>query len=145
MADDEATLYVDGIEAATTSAPLTLATLRVSTSACLLAVHVRDVHLPHHGFLASASNGLLSSSSWRCTSYEDADWFLPTYNDFHWLRAEALSMNDESSAYGPITGINTQAQWIWSAETTNPLDAFCRLDLCQSCDTIQDMQTRTGS
>ena len=144
-ADDVATVYVDGELAATTSQLHVASSLTVSSDACVIAVEVRNTLGENKGFVASGSNGVLTDSSWRCTSYEDEGWNRRNHNDIRWYRAHEQYLNDATSPLmATIDGISPQAHYIWSAETADPIVSFCRLDLCTSCDTITDLYARAG-
>ena len=145
-ADDVATVYVDGEMAATTTQALVTAHLTVSNDACVIAVEVRNTFGVNKGFVASGSNGVLTDSSWRCTSYEDEGWSRRNHDDIHWYRAHEHYLNDATSPrMATIDGISPQAHYIWSAETADPEVSFCRLDLCTSCDAITDLYARAGN
>jgi hypothetical protein len=80
------------------------------------------------GFLASTSDGLLlTDSSWKCTSQpQTAGWADPNFNDNSWPAAVMVSPNRSPDVHGIIAEINSNAYWIWAADSGSSGTVYCR-------------------
>ena len=72
------------------------------------------------GILASTSTGIVTDTSWKCTTTLEDDWTRCFFNDDHWPNARRVE--------GPsvhILDISSSASWIW-AEGSNGGTVYCR-------------------
>ena len=72
------------------------------------------------GILASASTGIITDTSWKCTTMLEDDWTNCFFNDAHWHSARQVR--------GPsprTPNISSSASWIW-AEGSRGGTVYCR-------------------
>ena len=99
---------------------------------CVLAIKAENTG-DGAGLLASTSTGVVTDTSWKCSSgggaVEQTGWHLPDFDDAAWGQARVLAANDGSTFRGIIAGINTEAKWIWAQNVTADV-IYCRKSLC---------------
>ena len=135
--DDVMDVYVNGIpitlpSAETVTYPLT-STFQINpgnrnTCSNVLAIRCRDTGIIA-GILASADNGLITDSSWRCSDKYEQGWALPgfTENPEHWKQASTYGRNG-AHPWQFLKSISPYANWIWTDRndgTTN-MHVHCR-------------------
>ena len=74
--------------------------------------------------IGSFSDGVVTDSTWKCTSIKEPNWTLPAFNDDHWEEAETLPMKGGTNV---ITGILFKAKWITADDSTQNMYMYCRL------------------
>ena len=58
--------------------------------------------------IASTSTGIVTDTSWKCTTTEEDDWTRCFFNDDHWPNAR-----EARSAGSRPSDISSLASWIW--------------------------------
>ena len=120
-------LYVDGLFRSSHYDAHT-AGIREAVSGCVIAVRVVDDHqtVDLKGFVASASNDLVSDSSWKCSSVEEAGWTMCEFDDSHWSAASLVARC--GTPYHCVNlNVDRNANWIWAPSGDV---AYCRKRLC---------------
>ncbi|EKU20237.1 hypothetical protein NGA_0332100 [Nannochloropsis gaditana CCMP526] len=90
-----------------------------------------------------------SAAGWKCiaTTFPDANWTLPSFDDSKWLPAKALKKGEACSGMPTdCTALPPDAQGIWADTCTgsggpNQGNVYCRLRVPQTC----DLTARAGS
>ena len=118
-------LYLDGVLRHTMTAGYNRAE-SAPVAACVIAVHLINDG-GSSGFLASATNGLRTDTTWKCSSAEETGWKLCNFDDSHWSNAVSREENT-GSTWWYRSEISDHAHWIW--DSTELLNAFCRKQLC---------------
>ena len=99
---------------------------------CVLAIKAENTG-DGAGLLASTSTGVVTDTSWKCSSgggaVEQTGWHLPGFDDSALAQAHEIALNDGSWWLHVVAGINPAAQWIWSQNTTDDV-IYCRKSLC---------------
>ena len=92
----------------------------------VLSVAGKDYGGGYLGLLGSASNGLVTNETWKCTSVLFPGWNSPNFDDQSWLLAKVIG-NHGDSPWNTLNGIAVTAKWIWG--DTNSNTSYCRLSL----------------
>ena len=79
-------------------------------NACVLAIETVDVDALA-GVLASTSTGVVTDTSWKCSTVEETDWHLPDFDDAAWSQASVIAPND-GSVWASIEEISAEVKWI---------------------------------
>lgn len=121
--DDNLILYFDGVQQTnlpnsnvantpdTTSLPPTVNTIAVQA----------NNQQNYGGILASDTNGhVVTNSAWKCTPNYYNGWSNKVYDDSFWPMATEFVSNDGSGSWPIISGIRTEAKWIWSPNNLTP-------------------------
>ena len=99
---------------------------------CVLAIKAENTG-DGAGLLASTSTGVVTDTSWKCSSgggaVEQTGWHLPDFDDAAWSQARVVAANDGSVWPSVLAGINPAAQWIWSQDSSDDV-IYCRKLLC---------------
>lgn len=97
---------------------------------CVLAFKaINDGGTPY-GILASASSGIVTDETWKCSDVEQAGWHKFGFNDSTWHQARVIGpYGDQTWSTGDFRDINTSAKWIWASSGTTAA-AYCRKDIC---------------
>ena len=72
------------------------------------------------GILASTSTGIVTDTSWKCTTTLEVDWTSCFFNDAHWPNARTAGGPDNRP-----TDIASCASWIW-ARGSHGGTVYCR-------------------
>ena len=94
-------------------------------------LHGSGVGRGHHGLIASTNTGVVTDSTWKCTTEEEEGWHSHMFNDSHWPFAVEKYVNGAGPwrQFFENIGINPQAYWIWTNNTE--LVIYCRKRLCR--------------
>ena len=80
----------------------------------LIAIHCEDIMI-YGGILASLNTGLVTDSSWKCTSTYQQGWYNLDFDDSPWSPAYEIAVNDGNNVWSrPREGISLDAYWIWT-------------------------------
>ena len=79
-----------------------------------------DDSVGDHGILASTSTGIVTDTSWKCTTTLEDDWTICFFDDSHWRDAKRVSGPNERPS-----DIASSAGWIWAQDPTNGT-VYCR-------------------
>ena len=74
--------------------------------------------------IGSFTDGVVTNSTWRCTTRFRRNWELPGFDDRHWEQAEEITPVDENGGTDNLTGISPKAKWIGTDASEN---MYCRL------------------
>lgn len=86
------------------------------------------------GILGSFENGLVTDTSWRCTTSAEYGWNMRSYRDDDWPMATSHGANSPSTLpWGNIDSIDKKAAWIWSSDNKDDSEVFCRHKLVKEC------------
>lgn len=86
------------------------------------------------GILASFENGLVTDTSWKCTTTARYGWNMRTYRDDDWPTASSYGGNSKSTLpWGEISSIDDKAVWIWSSDNKKDTEVYCRHSLVAPC------------
>ena len=95
----------------------------------IIAVAAKNLRL-RPGILGSFSNGLVTSSSWKCSRRFHPRWNLRDFDDRNWPAAEEIPKHYGDGPEGNIAGIDPTAKWIWSIKQGPPAKTcYCRVNL----------------
>lgn len=96
-------------------------------TAQLIAIEVESVKKPY--VIGSFSDGIVTNSSWKCTSGTELNWQRPGLNDSLWKSAvEHCGSNKESDEGYKKYGVRSHgARWITSADDGQQ-NMYCRLN-----------------
>ncbi|ESP05287.1 hypothetical protein LOTGIDRAFT_152117 [Lottia gigantea] len=78
------------------------------------------------GIRGSFSNGVVTDSSWRCSTSADEGWKEIGFDDSNWQDA---TIQTHTNWGANPTSIPSEAKWIWTAGDTADTHVFCRLRL----------------
>ena len=97
----------------------------------IIAVAAKKLHHPSPpGILGSLSNGLVTSSRWKCSNRFYPEWNFRDFDDHNWSAAKEIPKHHGGGPPGGnihIAGIDQTAMWIWS-RIQGP-DCYCRVNL----------------
>ena len=80
------------------------------------------------GILASTSTGVVSDTTWKCSSSYQTDWHLASFDDSAWSPAVIRRTNGDGP-WGRFNAINAQAKWIWAHGVAGGT-IYCRKSFC---------------
>ena len=103
-------------------------TVTLSTSPCVLAVYAIDSGV-QAGILAETSTGVVTDASWKCSTSPGLNWSRASFDDSAWSYARVIATNGDGR-WSRISGISTQAKWIWADVTPATGNIYCRKRLC---------------
>ena len=77
--------------------------------------------------IGSFSDGLVTDSTWKCSTENESKWALPEFDDERWEEAEETSPQKEGT--NGITEISSKAKWIHitADDSTQNKIMYCRL------------------
>lgn len=75
--------------------------------------------------IGSFSDGLVTDSTWKCSTKNESKWALPEFDDERWEEAEETSPQKEGT--NGITEISSKAKWIRITEDDSTQNMYCRL------------------
>ncbi|ESO94422.1 hypothetical protein LOTGIDRAFT_175420 [Lottia gigantea] len=93
-----------------------------SDTAHVLAFDCRDEGVIA-GIRGSFSNGVVTDSSWRCSTSDDEGWKELGFDDSNWQDATIQTHSDWGNK---PTSIASEAKWIWTAGDFTDRHVFCR-------------------
>lgn len=114
VCDDSASVYVDGILAASSAVYYEMIRLPVSFTA-LLAIDCYNL-VNEGGLVASIDSDDVSNGSWLCTKNFTSSWMNVTFDDSAWQLAKPIEQNLKTSSQASIfpyyAGVAQNADWI---------------------------------
>ena len=75
--------------------------------------------------IGSFSDGVVTDSTWKCSSDKEPEWALPEFQDDQWKEAEETS--PEKGGTNGMTEISSKAKWIHITADDSKQNLFCRL------------------
>ena len=127
------TLYIDGVLQDAPAGELNVwretSTFSMSECTQLLAISCLDLGTIG-GTLASADNGMVTDSTWRCSDTLEAGWEMPEFVESPgvWQSATDHGTNGVMP-WGMVDGIDPAAKWIWTRDNVTPQGektTYCR-------------------
>jgi hypothetical protein len=121
-------VYLDGVEVSNTNLPNSADPsktdkVRAVSAPSVIAVSAsRQFLAKSYGILASDSQGRVTDASWKCSSYEEDNWFDPSFDDSNWMSARVVV---QPLGYRPAE-VDSKAVYIWSADTLKAVTVYCR-------------------
>lgn len=86
------------------------------------------------GILGSLENGVVTDTSWKCTTSAETGWNMRTYQDDNWPMATSYGPNSASTfPWGNIQDIDSSALWIWTQDNKNDVEVYCRRYIVIPC------------
>ena len=73
------------------------------------------------GILASTSTGIVTDTSWKCTTTLEDDWTTCLFDESHWPNAR---QEEHRPAFQP-SEISSSAVWIWAKDSDGGT-VYCR-------------------
>ena len=128
-ADDHVLLYIDGVSRGWTYDAYPSTHTEPVTSACSITFQLFNYVTGAGGFMASTSSGLMTDSSWKCSSVTEPGWTLCEFDDAHWSNAVVVGSNHNPPWYS-FNGIHSSAKWI--SLSVDAGTAYCRKRLCRT-------------
>ena len=96
---------------------------------CLLALSAFNTGM-EGGLLAETSTGVVTDTSWKCSTVEETNWHLTSFDDSGWDNARIVQPHG-GLWFSVYPSISLDADWIWAnvamAEYTT---TYCRKRLC---------------
>ena len=80
------------------------------------------------GILGSFSNGLVTSSSWKCSDRFHRGWNLRDFDDRNWAAAAETPKYQGDGIEGNLAVIDPTAKWIWTIKH-GIRRCYCRVNL----------------
>ena len=101
----------------------------------VIGIHCKDVY-KNGMILASLSNGVVTDSSWKCSSTYQAGWSTASFDDSSWGNAFEIGTNVATDPWGSVSDISSKAKFIWTLNykswTTRNVDVYCRMKVGKS-------------
>lgn len=120
--DNSLRLYIDGVEITGLPNGGNYGFADVVDLPCytrLIAIHGNNVGSVG-GILASTDDDyVLTNSSWRCSNVNHPGWEQIDFDDSAWVTPTEYGRNGEG-VWGVISGISSNAVWIWFTQPTDP-------------------------
>ena len=76
------------------------------------------------GILASTSTGVVTDTTWKCTTALEPDWSTCAFDDSNWPDAVSRGANGVGP-WGQFDDIDATAEWIWAKGSDNGV-VYCR-------------------
>ena len=78
------------------------------------------------GVLASTSTGIVTDTSWKCTTKLEDDWTRCFFDDAHWPHAKIVDGPDNWPWNYDVSSISRSTSWIWTDRGSNSGTVYCR-------------------
>ena len=129
-ADDEVFVYDNGQIVLSNNDWWSPQTVTYNSDPCVLAVSAVDGGVLA-GILGETSTGVMTDASWKCSMTLQTGWHLTSFDDSGWSNAVITGTNGDGNPWQrSISGISTQAKWIWADVTPYVGTTYCRKTLC---------------
>ena len=104
-------------------------TTTLQSNTCVLTVSAVDGGVLA-GILAETSTGVVTDASWKCSMVYSWNWYYPWFDDSDWDNARVIGRNGDGTWPSTVSGISTQAEWIWADVISTIGTVYCRKTLC---------------
>ena len=101
----------------------------------VIAIKCRCKFPPCGGMIiASFDNGLVTDSSWKCTTQLQTGWYFEHFDDSGWNAAKSFGTNVQPPLpWGKISEISGDAHFIWTTSINDDHVVYCRKRLIEKC------------
>ena len=128
-------VYVDGRKTGYNEDYLSLNHQTIDIGSNVIAVKCRCKLPPCGGtIIASFDNGLVTDTSWKCTTQLHTGWYFEHFDDSGWNAAESNGLNNMTTMpWGEIANISGEAHFIWTTSSKDDHVVYCRKRLVEKC------------